>query len=294
MPDLDERLARRVGAAARPIGTPLFETLDRRRARRTLRRRVERGALAIVVVASTVVAVVVATGTFGSDHGDEIVIGPAPTGPLTNGAVAVADGDALFEIDVENGEARRIEGLPRGVWHVSYAPDGSRIAFTVFPTQGPRELWVAGADGTGAERIATASNISRASWSPDGAWIAYAADTREGSAIHLVRPDGTDDTPIGPTLTYRDYFSVSFSPDGMSLLFDRGTDVGFGIFAMDIDGTAAQRISDGNRDYNPSYSADGTRIAFTRQEGPMESDIFVMGADGSNVERLTDGGEGDT
>ncbi|MGZ8582243.1 MAG: TolB family protein [Actinomycetota bacterium] len=295
MPDLDERLARRVRAAARPITTPdLFETLDRRRAKRTLRRRVERGALAVAVVVWTVVAVVVATGTFGRDHADEIVIGPAPTGHLAKGAVAVADGDALYEVDVDSGEARRIEGLPRGIWHVSYAPDGSRIAFTVFPMQGPRALWVADADGTGAERIATASNISRASWSPDGAWIAYAADTREGSAIHLVRPDGTQDRPIGPMLTDRDYFSVSFSPDGTSLLFDQGTDVGFGIFAMRIDGTGVRRISDGTRDYDPSLSADGTRIAFTRQEGPMESDIFVMDSDGSNVERLTHGGEGDT
>ncbi|MEX1264843.1 MAG: hypothetical protein WEE66_13090 [Actinomycetota bacterium] len=295
MPNLDERLTRRLQAAAHPIEPGrLFETLERRRSKRTVRRRVERAALSVGVAAITIAVMVVAAGTFGSDRDAPIVIGQVPDGPFTNGVVAVADGDGLFEVDPVTGETHPIEGLPQGIWTVSYSTDGAQIALTVFPRQGPRELWVADSDGSGATRIASSANVSGASWSPDGAWIAYAADTKEGSSIHLVRPDGTDDRMVGPLLTDRDYFSVSFSPDGSSLLFDQGTDVGFGIFAMSIDGTSVRRISDGDRDYNPSWSPDGTRIAFTHTDGPMDSDIFVMDADGSNTTRLTDGGEGDT
>jgi len=296
MHDLDERLTRRLGASERLVEPgPTFEALEQRRARRAVRRAVARGSLAFTVVASTIAISLVAAGTFGRDVTLPIVIGSGPAGPMSNGVLAVADGQHLFEVDSETGKAQRIEGLPQGIWKVAFSPDGLRIAFTVFPIDGgPRELWVANADGTEATRVASASNVSRASWSPDGAWLAYAADTKQESTIRLVRPDGTDEMSIGPVLTDRDYFSVSFSPDGTSLLFDQGTDVGFGIFVMNIDGTGVRRISEGDRDYNPSWSPDGSRIAFTHTDGPMDSDIFVMDADGSNTVRLTDGANGNT
>ena len=296
MPDLDERLSRRLGAMQRPVEPGLtFEALDRRRTRRAVRRSAARASLTIAVVACTVVVSVVSIGTFGSDRPAAITIGPGPGGAVANGVLLAADGRDLFEVDVETGEAKRIDGLPRGVWNAAFSPDGSRMALTVFPSRGgPRELWVANADGTEAVRVASASNVSRGSWSPDGEWIAYAADTPDGSTIRLVRPDGTGDMSVGPILTQRDYLSVSFSPQGDSLLLDQATDTGFGIYVMSIDGTGLRRISGGDRDFDPVWSPDGSRIAFTHEDGPMDWDIFVMDADGSNIARLTNGAEGDT
>ncbi len=69
MPDLDERLTLRLGAMQRPVEPgPTFEALDRRRARRVSRRRVERTSLAVGVAGAMIVAAVVAAGTFGSDR----------------------------------------------------------------------------------------------------------------------------------------------------------------------------------------------------------------------------------
>ena len=296
MADLDERLTRRFGASERPVEPgPTFEALDRRRTRRAVRRAITRGSLAIAVVASTVVVSVVAAGTFGSDRPSTIVIGTGPEGPFSNGALAVADGQDLFTVDPVTGVASRIDGLPIGIGDMAYSPDGTRLVLMVSPPSGgPRELWVAEADGSKAARIASVASIHGASWAPDGQWIAYVAESDEGSAIHIARPDGSDDRIVGPTLTERQYFSVAFSPDGTSLLFDQGTDVGFGIFLMDLDGTDLRRITVGDRDYDPSWSPDGSRIAFTHTDGPMDSDVFVMDADGSNTVRLTDGADGDT
>jgi WD40 repeat protein len=149
-------------------------------------------------------------------------------------------------------------------------------------------------NGSDAMEVAHARNVSKASWSPDGGWLAYAADAPGGSTIHLVRPDGSDDHVVSNVIAHRDYFSAVFSPDGSRIVYDAGTDVGFAIFSMDVDGTHVRQLTTGRQDYNPSWSPDGTKILFTRQEGPMESDIFLMNADGSNATRLTKGSEGDT
>ena len=143
-------------------------------------------------------------------------------------------------------------------------------------------------------KIVEGDNMSRPSWSPDGSELVVAVDTKQGSSIHIVKPDGTGDRVIGATIQDKDYFSASFSPDGTHLVFDKGTDSGFGIFVMNVDGSGLRRISAGTSDYNPSWSPDGTRIVFTRQEKGAESDIYVMDPDGSNVDRLTNDGPGVT
>src|SRR5262245_43782419 len=42
----------------------------------------------------------------------------------------------------------------------------------------------------------------------------------------------------------------------------------------------------GNADWQPAWSPDGTQIAFT-SDRDGNSDVFRMGADGSNIEQLT-------
>jgi hypothetical protein len=89
-------------------------------------------------------------------------------------------------------------------------------------------------------------------------------------------------------------FSAKFSPDGREILFDRGTDSGFDIFVMDEDGTNVRQLTTTGSDYDPHWSPDGSKIAFTRQGEGAQSDIYVMDADGTDVQQLTDGGEGVT
>jgi TolB protein len=63
---------------------------------------------------------------------------------------------------------------------------------------------------------------------------------------------------------------------------------GSGIFTMNPDGSEQSRIGSG---YSPSWSADGQRVVFTRPTGESEEDfnqdIYVMDADGDNVQQVT-------
>jgi TolB protein len=295
MPTVDDELTRRLQRAQRPIdGDGQFEQIMRRRQRFEVARKAQIGALAVAVLALTAGGFVALTSTFG-DPPAPIGTSPHPILPKENGLLALADGSSLFTIPPDGGEASRVGGIPEGAWSPAWSPDGTRLAVAIFPLgPGPRELWVVDADGSDATKLVEAENVSRPSWSPDGSVIAYVADDDEGSAIHVIGADGTDDRVVGEVLHGPDYFSAAFSPDGTQILFDKGTDVGFAIFVMAADGTQSTRLSAGDRDYNPSWSPDGTEIAFTRQEDSMESDIFVMEADGTGVRRVTDGQPGDT
>jgi Tol biopolymer transport system component len=226
---------------------------------------------------------------------------PSRITPKDNGLLAYADGATLFTVSPSGGDPTPVDGLPSGAWLPAWSPDGSRLAVAVFPTPppgatnaDPRALWVVNADGSGAMRIAEAENISQPSWSPDGTHIAFAAREASGSTLHIIGADGTGDRVVSDSLPRRDYFSVEFSPDGTELLFDAGTDAGFGIFRLRLDDGSVTQINPTHSDYDPSWSPDGAKVLFTRQEEGAESDIYEMNADGTEVVRLTNDGPGST
>jgi TolB protein len=250
--------------------------------------------LAFAVLAATVGGFAALSRAFRETPGSSVA-SPFPIVPKENGLLAYADGSSLYTISPDGGDVSRIRGIPAGAWLPAWSPDGRRLAVAIFPPgTGPRELWIVDADGSNATKLAQADNISQPSWSPDGSQLTFAADTQEGSAVHIVDLDGSNNRIVGEVVQGEDYFSATFSPDGTQILFDRGTDVGFGIYVMHADGTGVRRLSRNESDYNPAWSPSGLQIAFTRQEKGAESDIFVMNANGSSVRRLTDGPSGDT
>jgi Tol biopolymer transport system component len=73
----------------------------------------------------------------------------------------------------------------------------------------------------------------------------------------------------------------AFSPNGKRIAF---TELGAGVFTMNVDGTGVRRLTDNGRDSFPAWSPDGKQIAFIR---PAASGwrVYVMSASGTG-ERL--------
>jgi dipeptidyl aminopeptidase/acylaminoacyl peptidase len=73
------------------------------------------------------------------------------------------------------------------------------------------------------------------------------------------------------------------------IFFQKMTTVKDGVYEIHSvlpDGSGEVVVTSGpGRDYDPSVSADGTRVAFTRSGG--DSDVWVVGADGSDPRQLT-------
>jgi Tol biopolymer transport system component len=62
-----------------------------------------------------------------------------------------------------------------------------------------------------------------------------------------------------------------------------------GIYVMNADGSELRKLTDLPGDMSPSWSPDGTQIAFERELGDQQ-DVYVMDANGKNVRRLTTNG----
>ena len=119
---------------------------------------------------------------------------------------------------------------------------------------------------------------------------------RDGDPEILVRtPDGRTRQLTRNSVS--DYGAV-WSPDGTRLAFVRGSEEGGGddIWVMDADGRNQRRLTepavtaDGvpALDMAPTWSPDGTRIAFASSRDGTEMKIYVMDADGGNQVRLSD------
>lgn len=309
MRDIEADLRQSFTSRLDPIHPGPLPTQVRSRARRGRALMLALATLtSVALVGGTVIAVSSLTGQRNDGGPIEPAISPRPIVPLSNGRIAYsATGQGSVELRTvrPDGSDQRVIPTPDGdPWSHSWSRDGSELAVVLFSAEGgPRTIWVMNPDGSDPRQVASAGHLTTPSWSPDGRTLAYAATTGRRTSIHLVDAKGRNDRIVHAEGTEGTFsiFSVAFSPDGTQLLFDRGTDSGFNIFVMDVDGTDLTQLTTGGKDYNPSWSPDGTRIAFTREDDGkadantvVTSDIFVMNADGSGIQRLTETQPGST
>ena len=85
-------------------------------------------------------------------------------------------------------------------------------------------------------------------------------------------------------------FAPRFSPDGQRVIMSLTRDDGnANIYALDLRSKQMTRMTTSNSiDTSPSYSPDASKIVFTSDRGGREQ-LYVMGADGSNPNRISFG-----
>lgn len=166
-----------------------------------------------------------------------------------------------------------------------------RLIFTC--TRGEyNQLCMINADGTGYQQLTDVeANNYYPTYSPKGGSIVYASN-QNGGVFDLFLFVFEGSRLIRLTDFIGNVISPSFSPDGTKILFaNRAAEGPTSLWTVDNTGENEDLLYAGpNTIVAADWSPDGTQIAFAMAVNqPNEYEVFIVGADGSNAQQLTNG-----
>jgi Tol biopolymer transport system component len=192
----------------------------------------------------------------------------------------------------------------------SWSPDGTKLAFASDREGDDWEIFTMNPDGSEQTNI-TGPNQDLAyddrspDWSADGTRIIFAGVRQGATEILTADPDGTDELNLTaeddpPYANWNEY--PSYRPDGSKIVFQRMVNDGgddWDIWVMGPDGTDKENVvpDDEHQDVAPTWSPDGSQIAFYSNRPPEEPgigtfDLFAIDYPiVSSVRQLTADGE---
>jgi len=109
--------------------------------------------------------------------------------------------------------------------------------------------------------------------------------------IYEANTDGSELTPLTTGPFY--HAECAYSPDGTRIVYADNSTGSMNLYTMAADGTDVQAVTTTTNCYNggPFYSPDGTRIIFRADyDRPHYLQIYVIDADGTNLQQLTNNG----
>ena len=171
------------------------------------------------------------------------------------------------------------------------SPDGKR-AVLIKIIGGREQLFTMNMDGS-AETQITRDDADHEDpvWSPDGRKIAFVLVKGGKKVVTLISPDGSSAEAVTPPT--QSAIHPSFTPDGRSILYCTDDDLRppekneAEIYAIDLATKRIRTLISGGVNTFPVMSPDGTRIAYRKVIGDMNSEVFVANADGTNLKNLT-------
>ena len=321
MPDLDERLTRALerSAHAQPAGPEVFGDIVRRRDRRERVRRVQRGALAVVVVVATLGGSLVIRDWVGSDA--------VPADHPTNGRILFVRSQSelfagggssasqfqIWSIDAAGGDLAQLPVGDDGLMAAAWSPDGRRIAYLARNDDPgdvvrPYDLWVVNADGGDPVRWVEGVPMPlepTLAWTPDGTEVAVLGSrTRNGLGIlddfGLPLLDIQFAGPDGSHYVERDGSIVSFglARDGSvaAVVADTTGDAPSPLgrligFVPDRGGTGRERTLAQGVTWTiaPAWSPTSDEVVFGRRaEQRGSTELWIAGTKGEEERRLVD------
>ena len=196
----------------------------------------------------------------------------------------------IYLVNVDGSQLTRLTSTPAVEWEPDFSPDGSQIVFAANLDGSQLDIYVMNADGTSLRRLTSHPRDDRKpAWSPDGELVVFRSFRDLDDEIYKINVDGSGLSRLTSIDGPED--DPEFSPDGSLIAFtSRRNSNAINIFTMTPDGNNVTQLTfiDTASSWAPSWSPDGTQIVFqSHRDDPLQAELYLMNADGSNVRRLT-------
>jgi TolB protein len=267
--------------------------------------------LVILAIAAALAVGGIAAGASLLAQASEDAMEPAPpTGLARNGLIAFAHDGDIWVIEPDGSNPRPLVATPELDGPAIWSPDGTRLAFWSFASDGDgtdmaavdaamadpdpnMSVNVVRADGTDHQVL-----MSGIKWaSPCGTDLSWAHDsehlavsytaTEDGAEVPVIEILSVDGEPSRRLLSYG--VDPSWSPDDRALAY-HGVVTSNGVWIVGADGTDPRQLSgttgSGCAFDGPAWSPDGSQVAF--YGGPDGAhDVWVAEVDGTGELRLS-------
>lgn len=256
---------------------------------------------------------------FSADGQQLIFQAQVPGGPACDQIYTMdLDGENLRRVSTGKGRTTCGYFLPAGdrivfssTHHVSEAcpPPPDRSRGYVWPLH-PYDIFIAKADGSDLRNLTNREGYdAEATLSPDGKRLLFTSDRDGDMELYVMDVDGANVT----RLTHEEGYDggAFFSPDGSRIVYraHHPTDATeledyrsllrenlvrpnqVEIWVMDADGANKRQITEnGAANFAPFFHPSGEKIIFSSNVhggGPRDFDLYLVGVDGSGLERVT-------